>query len=104
VVLLRVHPLRGPEAVYPVPESPARLPRAALSGRGGGSPVPDSGAVRVQTAAAVAREPRRRVVCERAAQGIDRGEEGAELGPVRGGPVRVPRRWDHVSARRRPLH
>jgi len=66
--------------------------------------MPDSGAVRIQTAAAVAGEPRRRVVCERAAQGVDRGEEGPELGPVRGGPVQVPRWWNHVSAWRRSLH
>jgi len=59
--------------------------------------VLDASVVRVHTSVVVAGKPRRRVVCERAAQGVDGREEGAELGPVREGPVQVSRRWDHVS-------
>lgn len=101
---LRVHPLRGRAALVKVPAREPHLPGAALPAGRGVAPLPGPGAFRVPRAAAVAGEPRRRVVRERAAQGADRGEEEPELGPVRGGPVQVPRWWDHVSTWRRRVH
>ena len=57
-----------------------------------------AGAEGLYDAVSVAGEPGFGVVRECASQGVDGGESGSELGPVRGEAVQVSGRWDDVSS------
>lgn len=77
----------GRHEVAEIRQGEVGLQGEALPGEGGASQVPDSGAPRVYGAVSVAGEQRLCLVRECAAQGVDRGEEEAELGSLRRGPV-----------------